>query len=328
MVNQVVRLGQEVLENFAVNIGDDSCSGQTSELFCRFCWLVNVTIWPLMIITGLGLRGVVGAMAEWKEVDRYFKREEFEEAHVTVWVTRSGRKDDEEQMDGLDLHSTQSAGRISLVVVDGGIIQPNGGSPGVVGESADQMKMGYILRANLRDASRHVILGHQQFELKDFAYQINVNWSNGWGIVRMGINLAFKLPDRKSLLTEDPNKPDWVDEAIGQFSGGGMDRVDGKRENEDWSATVNASRGNISFGGLWEEGCDGEGRAAEDRARLRELDKRTEEQRIQDKEDRGLQEEEKRNRTEKQRIEDIGVKESPIKARSFISLNNKSIIKE
>ncbi|KAI8460878.1 hypothetical protein BY996DRAFT_6623721 [Phakopsora pachyrhizi] len=58
----------------------------------------------------------------------------------------------------------------------------------------------------------------------------------------------------------------------------------------------------------------------------------TEEQRIQDKEDRGLQEEEKdagqRSKTEKQRIEDIGVKESPIKARSFISLNNKSIIKE
>ncbi|KAI8449296.1 hypothetical protein BY996DRAFT_6475973 [Phakopsora pachyrhizi] len=30
------------------------------------------------------------------------------EAHVTVWVTRSGRKDDEEWMDGLDLHSTES----------------------------------------------------------------------------------------------------------------------------------------------------------------------------------------------------------------------------
>ncbi|KAI8454452.1 hypothetical protein BY996DRAFT_6581933 [Phakopsora pachyrhizi] len=65
---------------------------------------------------------------------------------------------------------------------------------------------------------------------------------------------------------------------------------------------------------------------------VRGLDKRTEEQRIQDKEDRGLQEEEKetgqRSKTEKQRIEDIGVKKSPIKARSFISLNNKSIIKE
>ncbi|CAH7674169.1 hypothetical protein PPACK8108_LOCUS9080 [Phakopsora pachyrhizi] len=58
------------------------------------------------------------------------------------------------------------------------------------------------------------------------------------------------------------------------------------------------------------------------RMRVMEEDKRTEEQRIQDKEDRGLQEEEKeagqRSKTEKQRIEDIGVKESPIKARSFI----------
>ncbi|CAH7666175.1 hypothetical protein PPACK8108_LOCUS510 [Phakopsora pachyrhizi] len=65
---------------------------------------------------------------------------------------------------------------------------------------------------------------------------------------------------------------------------------------------------------------------------VRGLDKRTEEQRIQDKEDGGLQEEKKetgqRSKTEKQRIEDIGVKEAPIKARSFISLNNKSIIKE
>ncbi|CAH7688331.1 hypothetical protein PPACK8108_LOCUS23284 [Phakopsora pachyrhizi] len=183
MVDWLVRLGQEVLENFAVNIGD----GWVKQL-------VNVTIWPLMIITGLGLRGAVGRTGkisklvkgacgkQSKPLEAINKQDREErlngrrlictsrgkslkkEAHVTVWVTRSGRKDDEEQMDG-----------ISLVVMEG--------SSSLMVGSADQMKMGYISRANLRDASRHVILGHQQYELKDFAYQIN------------------------SLLMEDPNKP-------------------------------------------------------------------------------------------------------------------------
>ncbi|WAQ85309.1 hypothetical protein PtA15_5A884 [Puccinia triticina] len=72
---------------------------------------------------------------------------------------------------------------------------------------ADQMKMGYISRANPRDASRHVILGQQWLKPKDFASQINVNLSNGWGIVRTAIDLAFKAEDGKYLLMKDPNKP-------------------------------------------------------------------------------------------------------------------------
>ncbi|CAH7682834.1 hypothetical protein PPACK8108_LOCUS15967 [Phakopsora pachyrhizi] len=75
--------------------------------------------------------------------------------------------------------------------------------------------------------------------------------------------------------------------------------VDEKWSSEDWSATVNASRGQISFGAY---GGHGPGH------HMRMGDKRTEEQRIQDKEDRGLQEEEKetgqRSKTEKQRIEE------------------------
>jgi len=72
---------------------------------------------------------------------------------------------------------------------------------------ADQMKMGYISRSNPRDASRHVILGQQWLKPKDFAGQINVNLSNGWGIVRTAIDLAFKADDGKYLLMKDPNKP-------------------------------------------------------------------------------------------------------------------------
>lgn len=72
---------------------------------------------------------------------------------------------------------------------------------------ADQMKMGYISRANPRDASRHVILGQQWFKPKDFASQINVNLANGWGIVRTFVDLALKSPDGKYLLMKDPNKP-------------------------------------------------------------------------------------------------------------------------
>ncbi|KAI8461370.1 hypothetical protein BY996DRAFT_6567923 [Phakopsora pachyrhizi] len=98
--------------------------------FADFCWdgskLVNVTIWPLITITGLELRGVVGLnkaeLKAMKEVDRYLKREE------------------------LTLNT---------------IGQENKEFP-------------------------------ERFELKDFGSQINVDWSNGWGIY---------------LLMEDPNKP-------------------------------------------------------------------------------------------------------------------------
>ncbi|GAA5874978.1 hypothetical protein JCM8547_002140 [Rhodosporidiobolus lusitaniae] len=72
---------------------------------------------------------------------------------------------------------------------------------------AEQMKMGYVSRANPRDASRHTILGSQWYKPRDFAAQMNVNLSNGWGIVRTIADLALKQPEGKYVLLRDPNKP-------------------------------------------------------------------------------------------------------------------------
>ncbi|WVO21876.1 eukaryotic translation initiation factor 3 subunit D [Cryptococcus decagattii] len=72
---------------------------------------------------------------------------------------------------------------------------------------AEQMKMGYISRANPRDAQRHTIVGVQSFKPVDFARQMNVSLSNGWGIVRTIADLVFKQPEGKFVLVKDPNNP-------------------------------------------------------------------------------------------------------------------------
>lgn len=75
---------------------------------------------------------------------------------------------------------------------------------------ADNMKMGYISRATPRDAARHSILGTQWYKPSDFAAQINVNVSNGWGVVRTIADLARKSAESgeksKFVLAKDPNK--------------------------------------------------------------------------------------------------------------------------
>lgn len=65
----------------------------------------------------------------------------------------------------------------------------------------------YVSRMHLRDTSRHVILGTQQFRPSDFASQINLNMDNAWGILRCIIDLCMKEEDGKYLLVKDPNKP-------------------------------------------------------------------------------------------------------------------------
>ncbi|KAK8869935.1 eukaryotic translation initiation factor 3 subunit D [Kwoniella newhampshirensis] len=72
---------------------------------------------------------------------------------------------------------------------------------------AEQMKMGYISRANPRDAQRHVIVGVQSFKPLDFARQMNVSLANGWGIVRTIADLVLKQPEGKYVLVKDPNAP-------------------------------------------------------------------------------------------------------------------------
>jgi len=72
---------------------------------------------------------------------------------------------------------------------------------------AEQMKIGYVSRANPRDNTRHVILSAASMRPMDFAAQLNVSLANGWGIVRTVADLCLKMPEGKYVLVKDPNKP-------------------------------------------------------------------------------------------------------------------------
>ncbi|EZA58205.1 hypothetical protein DMN91_011646 [Ooceraea biroi] len=72
---------------------------------------------------------------------------------------------------------------------------------------SDQLKFGYVSRAIVRDSSKHVILGTQQYKPNEFATQINLNMDNAWGILRCIIDICMKQKDGKYLIMKDPNKP-------------------------------------------------------------------------------------------------------------------------
>ena len=64
----------------------------------------------------------------------------------------------------------------------------------------------YVSRVHVRDSTRHVILGTQQFKPMEFANQINLSMGNAWGILRCIVDLCLKLEDGKYLIVKDPNK--------------------------------------------------------------------------------------------------------------------------
>ncbi|KAJ4686991.1 hypothetical protein HRR95_001169 [Exophiala dermatitidis] len=77
---------------------------------------------------------------------------------------------------------------------------------------ADQMKLGFVSRANPKSAANHVILGVMGYKPREFATQMNLGLSNGWGIVRTIVDLVRGLSegddsDKKFVLVKDPNKP-------------------------------------------------------------------------------------------------------------------------
>ncbi|CAF0891085.1 unnamed protein product [Adineta ricciae] len=72
---------------------------------------------------------------------------------------------------------------------------------------SDQMKFGYVSRQNFKDASRHTILGMQNFKPQEFATQMALNMDNGWGIVRVLVDFFMNKPDGRYLITKDPMKP-------------------------------------------------------------------------------------------------------------------------
>lgn len=79
---------------------------------------------------------------------------------------------------------------------------------------ADGMKLGFVSRANPRNATSHVVLGVVGYKPREFAAQMNLNLGNGWGIVRTIVDRIRALdadedPEKpkKYLLIKDPNRP-------------------------------------------------------------------------------------------------------------------------
>lgn len=77
---------------------------------------------------------------------------------------------------------------------------------------ADQMKLGFVSRANPKSSSNHVILGVLGYKPREFAAQMNLSLANGWGIVRTIVDLVRGLSAgvegvQKYVLVKDPNKP-------------------------------------------------------------------------------------------------------------------------
>ncbi|KAF8908327.1 eukaryotic translation initiation factor 3 subunit D [Mucidula mucida] len=72
---------------------------------------------------------------------------------------------------------------------------------------AEALKIGYVSRANPRDNTRHVVLSTASMRPAEFAGQLNVSVSNGWGIVRSVIDVCMKMKEGKYVLVKDPNKP-------------------------------------------------------------------------------------------------------------------------
>jgi translation initiation factor 3 subunit D len=85
---------------------------------------------------------------------------------------------------------------------------------------ADQMKLGFVSRANPKSSQSHVILGVVGYKPREFASQMNLGLNNGWGIVRTIVDLVMKMSDmqgedgqaasksgdKKYVLVKDPNK--------------------------------------------------------------------------------------------------------------------------
>ncbi|KAK0461696.1 eukaryotic translation initiation factor 3 subunit D [Desarmillaria tabescens] len=72
---------------------------------------------------------------------------------------------------------------------------------------SDTLKVGYVSRVSARDNTRHVVLSTASMRPGEFAGQLNVGVSNGWGVVRCVADVCLGLGEGKFVLVRDPNKP-------------------------------------------------------------------------------------------------------------------------
>ena len=73
------------------------------------------------------------------------------------------------------------------------------------------LRNSFVSRANPKSNDKHVILGVVGWKPRDFAAQMNLYLSNGWGIVRtiadMCLSREIEGDEAKFVLVRDPNKP-------------------------------------------------------------------------------------------------------------------------
>lgn len=70
---------------------------------------------------------------------------------------------------------------------------------------ASSMKIGFVSRLSPKDYSHHIIVGVVGQVPSQFASQINLKLSNGWGIFKSVVNIIAELDDGKYVLLKDPN---------------------------------------------------------------------------------------------------------------------------
>jgi translation initiation factor 3 subunit D len=71
---------------------------------------------------------------------------------------------------------------------------------------ADQMRLGFVSRALPKDRTRHTVLGSTFFKPREFAVQMNLQLTNGWGILKAVVDLIRSMDDGKFVMVKDPNK--------------------------------------------------------------------------------------------------------------------------
>ena len=70
----------------------------------------------------------------------------------------------------------------------------------------DCIKVGFVSRTNVRDPSKHVIVGVQSYLPSDLIKQLNLDVRNGWGIVKAFMGVFNGLEDGTYIICKDP---DW-----------------------------------------------------------------------------------------------------------------------
>lgn len=77
---------------------------------------------------------------------------------------------------------------------------------------------------------KHVVLGVIGWKPKDFANQMNLQLSNGWGIVRTIADMCLQRDEGKFVLVKDPNKSIL---RLYEVPAGGLDEDDEEEEVQE-----------------------------------------------------------------------------------------------